>query len=139
MQLKDVMSKDVEIANYTDSLVDAARIMRDEDLGSLPVLEGQKLMGMITDRDIVVRAIAEGRDPAKTKVSDIVSREVIYAFEDQEVEEAAELMGKKQIRRLVVLNHEQRLVGIVSLGDIVTDSPNKQMAGETLDRVSRPS
>lgn len=125
MQLKDVMTKDVEVIEADATLADAARVMRDEDIGVLPVLDGQKLIGMITDRDIVIRAVAEGMDPASTLAAEFVTRDVVYGFEDQEIEEAAEIMGKKQIRRLIVLNHEERVVGIVSLGDLAANQASQ--------------
>lgn len=139
MKLKDVMTRNVEVIDSEASVREAAQKMKSLDVGPLPVLEGQRLVGMLTDRDITVRAIAEGRDPNQTKVKDIVTPDVIYGFEDQDVNEAARLMGDRQIRRLVVLNHEDRLVGIVSLGDLVTDTKDKRMAGETLEKVSQPS
>jgi CBS domain-containing protein len=138
MQIKDIMTRDVEVIEAGASVAEAAEIMKREDIGMLPVLDGQKLIGTVTDRDIVLRSVAEGRDALHTAVSEIVSGEVVYCFEDQSMEEAAELMGRKQIRRLVILNHEQRLAGILSLGDLAVDSPDKKPAAEALDRVSRP-
>jgi CBS domain-containing protein len=139
MQIKDVMTRDVQVIEADASIYEAAQIMKREDIGMLPVLDGQKLVGTLTDRDIVLRTVAEGRDPLHTAVSEILTRsEVVYCFEDQEIEEAADLMGEKQIRRLVILNHEQRLAGIVSLGDLAVDSPDKRPAAEALKRVSSP-
>jgi CBS domain-containing protein len=117
---------------------DAARLMKNLDVGPIPVLQGHRLIGMVTDRDIAVRAVAEGRDPATTRVGDIVSPDVIYGFEDQDVDEAAKLMAEKKIRRLVVLNNDQRLVGIVSLGDLAVDTHDQKLAGKTLEKISRP-
>jgi CBS domain-containing protein len=139
MRLKDVMTKNVEVIESSATIREAAQKMKTLDVGPLPVLEGHQLVGMITDRDITVRAIAEGRDPNTTKVKEVITTEMIYGFEDQDVQEAAKLMGEKQIRRLVVLDHEQRLVGIVSLGDLSVDTRDKKMAGEVLKKVSQPS
>jgi CBS domain-containing protein len=93
---------------------------------------------MLTDRDITVRATAEGCDPKTTKVEDVLTPDVIYCFEDQDVQEAARLMKENQIRRLVVLNRDKRLVGIISLGDLAVETGDEQLTGETLERVSEP-
>jgi CBS domain-containing protein len=94
---------------------------------------------MVTDRDIVVRAVAEGRDPNTTKVADVMSPQVAYCFEDQRVEEAAQMMEARQIRRLPILDREKQLVGIVSLGDIAIGTRDEQLAGQVLEEVSAPS
>jgi CBS domain-containing protein len=139
MQLKDVMTRDVRVVDSRTPLREVARLMKDLDVGPVPVLEGHRLVGMVTDRDITVRATAEGKDPNTTPVGEIVTPDVVYGFEDQDVDEAAKLMSEKQIRRLVVLNHEQRLVGIVSLGDIAKDTGDRRMAGEALEKISMPN
>jgi len=139
MQIKDVMTSNVEVIHPDAMLQDAAKKMRDLDVGSLPVCDGQRLVGTLTDRDIVVRAIAEGRDPTATPVRMAMTSEVIYCFEDQAVEEAAKLMKEEQIRRLPILNRDKRLVGIVSLGDLAVDTGDKRMVGETLTKVSEPA
>ena len=118
MQVKDVMRTPVHLIGPDAALVAAARRMRDENVGSLPVGEGAELLGMITDRDIVVRCVAEGEDCAKTAVRDAMSAELLCCFLDQPVEEAARLMDEYRVRRLPVLDHRQRLVGIVSLTDL---------------------
>ena len=139
MQLKHVMTSNVEVIHPDASLQDAAKKMRELDVGSLPVCDGQRLVGTLTDRDITVRAVAEGRDPTATPVRGSMTPEVVYCFEDQAVEEAAKLMKQKQIRRLPVINRDKRLVGIVSLGDLAVDTGNERMAGETLSKVSEPA
>jgi CBS domain-containing protein len=113
--------------------------MQDLDVGAMPICSGEQLSGILTDRDITVRATAEGRDPAKTKVSDVMSPEVAYCFEDQEIEEAVSLMEVKQIRRLPILNREKKLVGIVTLGDLAVQTGNERLAGEALKEVSEPA
>ncbi|HTL70086.1 MAG TPA: CBS domain-containing protein, partial [Candidatus Eisenbacteria bacterium] len=120
MKLRELMSKNVRIVRSDATLQEAARTMKDADIGPLPVLEGHRLIGMVTDRDLAVRGVAEGLDPKTTKVGRVITPDVVYGFEDQEAEEAAALMAQKQIRRLVVLDHEQRVVGMVSLGDLAT-------------------
>ena len=114
--------------------------MRDLDVGPLPVCgDDDRLAGMVTDRDIAVRAVAEGWDPTAKRVRDVMSEEVVYCFEDQAVEDAARLMRENQIRRLVVLNRDKRLVGIVSLGDLAVETGDEELAGRTLEEVSEPA
>jgi len=141
MTLKDVMTPNPECVTPDDSLQDAARKMRNLDVGPLPICENDRLAGMITDRDIVVRAVAEGRNPQTTKVREVMTGEVIHGFDDQDVRGAARTMQERQVRRLLVLNRDKRLVGIVSLGDLATEaeSGDKQKAGEVLQDVSEPS
>src|SRR5512138_1557443 len=116
MQLRDVMTRNVEIISPEATLAQAAEKMRQLNVGPLPVCDGRRLQGMITDRDVTVRATAEGSDPRATKVRDVMTPGVVYCFEDQDVREAAQLMQQKQIRRLLVLDRNKDLVGIVSLG-----------------------
>lgn len=132
----DVMTTDVRIANPDDTVQRAAQLMSEEDTGVLPVGEKDRLVGMVTDRDIAVRVGAEGKDPTQTKVRDVMTPEVKYVFEDEDVEQAARVMATQQIRRLPVMNRDKRLVGIVSLGDIATEQP-PHVAGHTLSRVSQ--
>lgn len=139
MQIKEVMTTGVEVVRPDDTLQEAARRMKSIDVGPLPVCDGDRLLGMITDRDIIIRATAEGRDPKVTRVKDAMTPGVVYVFEDQDVEEAASLMKERQIRRLVVLDRNKRLVGILSLGDIAADIQDEELSGEVLERVSEPS
>jgi CBS domain-containing protein len=141
MQVKDVMTRGAECARPDDTLQEAARRMKDLDVGPLPVCgDNDRLVGMLTDRDIVVRAVAEGLDPRTAKVREAMTEGVTYCFEDDEVAEAARLMKEKQIRRLVVLNRDKRLVGIVSLGDLAVETGgDRQVAGKTLEGVSQPA
>ena len=118
MQVKDVMTRPVHLIEPDASLVAAAHRMRDENVGSLPVGAGEELLGMITDRDIVVRCVADGASCEKMAVRDVMSAELLCCFEDQSVEEAARLMEEYRVRRLPVLDWGQRLVGIVSLNDL---------------------
>jgi CBS domain-containing protein len=140
MQIKDVMTHGVECVRPMDSIARAAERMRELDVGMLPVCgDHDKLVGMITDRDITVRATAEASDPRGTRISDVMTPNVIYCFEHQDVDEAAELMEQNQIRRLVVLNRDKRLVGIVSLGDLAVKTGDGALTGETLEQVSEPA
>jgi CBS domain-containing protein len=114
----------------------AARLMADLDVGVLPVGENDRLIGMVTDRDIVVRGLASGRGTDAT-IRDVMSQDVRYCYEDQSVDEVSINMGDIQVRRLPVLNREKRLVGIISLGDIATSDASTSESGETLSEVSR--
>jgi CBS domain-containing protein len=113
--------------------------MRTIDAGSLPVCDGRRLVGMITDRDITLRATAEARDPRTTLVRDCMSPEVIYCFEDQSETDAERVMSEKQIRRLPVLTREKELAGIVSLGDLATRTGQMEESGRTLRQISEPA
>jgi CBS domain-containing protein len=137
MRVQEAMTTDVQIANPAQSICDAARTMARIDAGALPVGENDRLVGMITDRDIALRAVAEGKGP-HTPVRDVMSLDVCYCFEDQELDEVAANMGDIKVRRLPVVNRDKRLVGIISLGDIaLSDDPNGA-AGTALCGVSEP-
>jgi CBS domain-containing protein len=138
MKVKGVMTTAVETINPDSSLQEAAERMKDLNIGPLPVCEGGQVVGMLTDRDIAVRAVAEGLGSFVGRVRDVMTPHVVSCFEDQDVEEAARLMKEHQIRRLVVLNRDQRLVGIVSLGDLAMETDDAHLAAETLERVSEP-
>jgi CBS domain-containing protein len=137
MQLKDVMTKNVQLTDAGTTLKSAAALMRDGDFGLLPVGENDRLVGTLSDRDIVVAAVAEGKDPNSTAVRDAMSEGIAYCFEDQSVDEAAEVMRKRQIRRLPVLNRDKRLVGIVALADLAVESGSIKPAAQALSGVSR--
>jgi CBS domain-containing protein len=139
MQVAEVMTRHVEVIDPNAPLKEAASKMKTLDVGLIPVCDGDKLRGTITDRDITVRGIAEGYDPSKTKVADIMSTDLAYCFEDDKIEAALDLMQKRQIRRLPVLSRERRLVGIVSLGDLAVHTGQKARVGETLEEVSQPA
>ena len=139
MQLKDVMTRNVEVIGPEATLEDAASRMDALDIGPLPVCENDRLVGMITDRDITVRSTAMGEDPKTTHVRDAMSKDVLYCHEDDDVRDASRLMERKQVRRLPVLNREDRLVGIVSLGDLAVWTRDEQLSGEVLQQVSEPA
>ncbi len=139
MKVKEIMTKEVEIVQPSDSLKEAAQKMRVRDVGFLPVCDGDRLVGVVTDRDIALRATAEGMDPNTSIGRDLLTNPIIYCFDDQDVKEAAELMEKHQIRRLAVLSRDdKRLVGVVSLGDIATNG-TKKVSAEVLQSVSEPT
>ncbi len=137
MLVSEVMTRQVELVGPNDSIQQAAKAMARIDAGVLPVAESDRLVGMITDRDIAIRAVAEGRDPARTVVKDVMSAEVRYCFEDEEVADVADNMAEQQVRRLPVLNREKRLVGIISLADIARER-EPRAAGEALQGIARP-
>ena len=136
MKVSETMTRDVRVAAPNDSIQQAARMMAELEAGVLPVGENDRLVGMITDRDIAIRAVAEGKGPS-AKVREVMTADVKYCFADQDVEEVTRNMAEIQVRRLPVLNRDKRLVGIVSLGDIAT-SREAEEAGEALSGISRP-
>ena len=139
MKVKDVMTEGAACVTPSTSLQQAARKMKALDVGPLPVCEGDHPVGMITDRDITVRATAEALPPRLAPVRDVMTPGVVSCFEDQDVDEAARLMTEHQVHRLVVLNRDQRLVGIVSLGDLAVETGDEKLAGRTLEQVSLPA
>ena len=138
MDIKDIMSRNVEVVSAGASLRDAARKMKELDVGLIPVCDGDRLKGVLTDRDITIRATADGRDPAKTMVSEIMSTDLAYGREDQEVGEAVSVMEARQIRRLPIVNQDKRLIGIISLADIAVHVGDRDLSGETLEEISAP-
>jgi CBS domain-containing protein len=136
MKVSDKMTRDVQVARADDSIQEAARCMAACDSGVLPVSHGDKLVGMVTDRDIAIRAVAQGKG-LECKVSEVMTPEVKYCFEDEELGHVARNMGEQQLRRLPVVNRDKRLVGILSLGDIAMGE-GPQPAGAALAGISRP-
>jgi CBS domain-containing protein len=118
------------------TLQEAAEKMRTQDFGFLPIGENDRLIGAITDRDIVIRGVATGKDPNKTAVRDIMSDEIHYCFENDSIEKIADMMSKLQIRRVAVLNENKRITGIISLGDVATKSQNNNLSGKVTTAVS---
>jgi CBS domain-containing protein len=139
MKVEEVMTPDVVMVGPDATLAEAAQLMKREDIGPLPVCEHGQVFGMLTDRDIAIRAVAEGRDPEDTRVREVMTPDLVCCFADDEVKEAARLMQEAQLRRLLVIDDERHLVGIVSLADIVLQTGNDRLAGETLERVTEPT
>lgn len=135
MQISSIMTRDVQLASPSDTIGDIAKRMADSDIGFLPVGEGDKLVGMVTDRDIVVRGVAKGLE-ASTPVREVMTRDVMYCNEDQEVDEVVMNMGDIQVRRLAVVDRNKRLCGVVSLADTVRQ--DEKMTGTGLSGVTRP-
>jgi len=139
MKVSEIMTTDFELIDSTSYLIDAARKMKSLNVGFLPVREGTRLIGLLTDRDIVIRGLAEGRDSRSTQVKDVISSDIIYCYEDDSIEDAARLMEDNQVRRLIVVDHDQTPVGILSIGDIAVRSGQDELAAEVLERVSEPA
>jgi CBS domain-containing protein len=136
--LKDVMSRDVKVIGPEMTIREAARMMCDGNFGMMPVGDSDRMIGAISDRDIAIRAVAEGKD-AGTTVREIMSASIRWAYDDDTVEHAAKLMSEHQVRRLPVVDHGNRLVGIVALGDFAVDSSEIQPAAEALSKISEPA
>ena len=137
MQVQEIMTRGVDVVDPNMTIRDAARRMREDNVGALPVGENDRLVGMVTDRDIVMRAVADERRPGTTAVRDVMSEGVCYCFEDDNLERAAQVMAEHQVRRLPVLNRDKRLVGFVALADLArSDSSAAQRA---LEGVSEPN
>jgi CBS domain-containing protein len=139
MRLSDIMTRDVEYVRANTSLQEAAQRMKDLDVGMLPVVEAERLVGIVTDRDMTIRATAEGMNPQTTTVKEAMTTEPIYCFEDDDVARAAQVMQDRQIRRLPIVNRAKELVGVISLGDLAVHGGDERLAGEVLERVSEPA
>jgi CBS domain-containing protein len=137
MRIHEIMSRDVKTARPDETIQDVARKMRDVDTGAIPVCEGDKLQGMVTDRDIVLRIVTEARS-FDTPASEVMSPDVEYCYEDDDIAAAADKMAELQIRRLAVVDRDKRLVGIVSLGDIAQQGKDKT-TGQALEEISEPT
>ncbi len=136
-QLKNLMSRDVKVTSPDMSICEAAKEMRDGDFGMMPVDEDDRMIGTISDRDIAIRAVAEGKEGG-TKVRDVMSDGIVWVYEDDSVEQVATIMSKHQVRRLPVVNRDKRLVGIVALGDLSVESSEIQRAAQALSEISKP-
>lgn len=136
MRVNECMTREVKLTTPTESLKEAAQAMSDCDAGILPVTDGDRLIGIITDRDIAIRGVGEGLGP-EAKVQDVMSREVLYCFDDEDSDDVLQNMGEIQVRRLPVVTRDKRLVGIVSLSDLAANG-DTQGAGEALENITRP-
>jgi CBS domain-containing protein len=135
-KLSDIMTRDVKVLPPSSTVQEAAEQMRQQDVGSLPVCDGKKLLGMITDRDIAIRSSAKGQDPRSTKITDVMSAEVAWCFDDATVEEATRTMESKQIRRIPVVDRNKELVGIVALADVANSAASDRVKSDGLEGVS---
>jgi CBS domain-containing protein len=137
--LKEIMTSTVDVISRETNAAEAALKMKYLNVGAIPVCDGERLCGMVTDRDLVVRVVAKGLDPKQVHVSEATSSEVFFCYEDEDLEKASQVMAQKQIRRLPILSRAKKLVGIVSLGDVAVRGKDAQTSGIVLEQVSRPS
>lgn len=137
--IKDVMTLEVVTLAPTAKAKDAAALMRSLNIGAIPICEGTRLMGMVTDRDLVLRVMAEGLNPEHETIQTIMTSDVDYCYEDQTVEEAAQVMQDRQVRRLPIINRENELVGIVSLGDVAVKGTDRMTTATALEEISQPT
>jgi CBS domain-containing protein len=137
-QVSQAMTRGVRSLTPGETVMKAAQAMQELDVGVIPVCDGDRLVGMVTDRDIVLRGVAQGRAADKTPLSDVMTREACWCYEDQSVEEAVEQMREAQIRRMPVVDHDKHLVGMLSLGDVATKADAGE-GGEALQDISEPS
>ncbi len=139
MKVKDIMTRQVEMAQSDVMVEEAAKKMKLHDIGVLPVQEKNQIIGVITDRDIVIRTIADGLNPKITTVRKVMTSQVVCCSENEDVEEAAKLMENKQIHRLVVLNSENKPVGILSVSDIAVKSNDSHLTWEVMEKICEPA
>jgi CBS domain-containing protein len=139
MKIRDILTREPEVIHPDAMICEAAQRMQEHDIGMLPVSDGEQLVGTVTDRDLVVRALAKGYDALNTQVKDVMTRNVRYCFEDDEVFTAAQIMEDRQIRRLPVVNSARRLVGIVSVGDLAVRTHDERLVEEVMERVCEPA
>lgn len=135
-KIREVMTTNPRTVDPTTTIVDAARLMRDEDVGPIPIVDNNQCAGILTDRDIVLRVVAEGRDPATTTVGDVASRDLITIDPEQTLDEAARLMAQHQVRRLPVCEEDGNLVGIIAQADLALTAAEKT-TGEVVEEISR--
>jgi CBS domain-containing protein len=135
MPIKDLMTRGVEVIRPDEPVAVAAQKMAERDIGFLPVHDGERLLGALTDRDITVRATARGLDPNKTQVMDIMTKEVTYCYEDEDIERTAQLMKEHQLRRVLVVDRTKKLVGVVALGDLAQEQLGR--SADVLESVSQ--
>lgn len=133
MRINEIMEKDVEVIAPQSTLADAAKKMKDENIGCLPVCDGDRLIGMITDRDLVIRGLALNKDCAKMQVKDVMTSPIAFCFDDQSVEDMARMMEERKVRRIIILNRDHKLAGIASLDDL---AERRALVGESLSRVT---
>jgi len=139
MKIREIMTRDVQTVRPDDSIRRAAQLMDQLNVGILPVCDGRDLIGVVTDRDITIRAISAGKQPDRTRVAEVMTANPRYCYEDDPVGSVTELMAGQQIRRVPVVDRNDRLTGIVSLGDLATDAKNDRAVQDTLERISSPS
>ncbi len=138
-RVRDVMTRNPETVNEKDSVRDAAQIMANRDTGVVPVVDGRKVIGMVTDRDIVVRLVAAGKECGNARVSDVMTRHVRCVKEDSPVDDVMQLMSNAQVRRVPVVDRNDEIVGIVSVGDLAVETGESQKVGKIVTQISEGS
>lgn len=136
MKVREIMTGSVECIPPDTTISKVAEKMRDMDIGFLPICENDRLVGAVTDRDITIRSVAQGRDPRLAPVKDIMSLQAFYCYEDDDVQNVARKMEDKEVRRMLILNRQKKLVGIVSIGDIARASGDQNLVGEMLGHIA---
>lgn len=136
MLVKDIMSKEPQYISPDTSLTQASQLLRDNDFGFLPVGENDRLIGTVTDRDIIINGISEGSDPNATTAREVMGERVLYCYEDDDIDTAAGYMEKEQVHRLIVLNQDKRYTGIVSIGDVARQCDNDELCGQIVEGIS---
>jgi CBS domain-containing protein len=139
MKISDIMTPNVETVAPEDTLQEVAHTMKELEVGLLPVSRGDRVAGVVTDRDMVVRAMARGLDPSSTPVRDVMTADIVCCFEEDDVKEAARLMQERQVRRVIVFDRNLRLSGILSLGDLAADSGDPKRVGQVVQDISEPA
>ena len=134
--IRELMTSNPRSSQADKPVIEAAKIMRDNDVGLVPIVEGDRLVGTLTDRDIAIRLVAEGKDPASTPVKDVASRDLVTVDPDQDLDEALRLMAQHQVRRLPVVEEDGKLVGVVAQADVARQSDDKK-TGEVVERISK--
>jgi len=136
MKVREIMKQNVECIEPTTPIAKAAEKMRELNIGFLPICENDRLIGTVTDRDITIRSVAQGRDPRLAPIREVMSLSVFYCFDDEDIEDVGKHMQETEVRRMLILNREKRLVGVISLGDIARTAGEMELAGETLQKIS---
>jgi CBS domain-containing protein len=136
-KVRDVMSSRPRVASPDTPLTQIAELMASEDVGAIPILEGEQLAGMITDRDIVVRAVAKGKNPQGMPAREVWSRDIVCVQPDQDLDDVLQVMAEHQVRRVPVVDEDKRLIGVISQADIALEAKEKDV-GETIAEISKP-
>lgn len=136
MKIQEIMSKNPQSVSSNDKLSLAAEKMKKLDVGFLPVVDNGKISGVVTDRDIIIRAVANHKNPEEAKVKDCMSSKASCCFEDDDIQKAVNLMEDKQIRRLPIINRQNKLVGVVTIGDLAIQAHNQKLSGEVIEKIS---
>jgi len=139
MQVREIMTRGVEMIDLDSKICQAAEKMRSLNVGSLPVCEGDSIVGMLTDRDITIRAVADCKDPSQTSVSEVMTQGIIFCYEDDYIDDAARMMEDKGIYRLLVLNNENEPCGFLSVCDFAVKSQDEHLTWEVVEKISEPA